>query len=426
MGFGAKEAEVDPKPQSVELGRLASCRRTCSGECMRHRFLASGGFVMATCLAGCGDPPSLSNGYDGPPLASASIVLLNNLQVSGLGRIEVDGHMNEVPDIALGVDPVLSMSRDSVFALVRDQNVLYEVDPGALALTKKFVAYEDAELSPRMICDRLVKTINPQDVAIDGDGRLWVTRLELPTVAIIEPDGSFSGTVDLSAYADADGLPEAYGVHVAGDRAYVAIERLDRCGAGGWIPTGPGVIVEIDIATRMVVKSIELGGANPFGRLVPVPWDPSGNTVAVALAGHPLKIDTDDAAAIVDLQGATTKGFGRETELGGSVVEVVLAAPDEAYMIVSSSENPTTNATSVVRIDPQTGQVSGKLLDSRTSANAEGGYCHRGLAVVGEHVLVGSQIPCETGVIVLERQSGQRLGLIPPAKLPPIAIQAVP
>ena len=330
--------------------------------------------------------------------------------------------MNEVPDIALGVDPVLSMSQERVFALVRDQNLTYEVDPTTLALTKKFVTYEDAELSPRMICDRLVKTINPWDAAVDANGRLWVARYDQPTVAIVEPDGSFSGTVDLSAYADTDGLPEASAVHVAGDRAYVAIERLDRC--NGWQPAGPGVIVEIDVATRAVVKSIELGGTNPFGRLVPVPWDSSGNTVAVALTGDFFSIDDGDVAAIVDLQSGTAKGFGRETELDGSVAEVVVAAPDEAYMIVANPDM--TNATSLVRIDPQTGQISGKLLDSRTSSNPGGGYCHRGLAVVGEHLLVGSKAPCETGVIVLERQSGQRLGLIPPAKLPPIAIQAVP
>jgi hypothetical protein len=393
---------------------------------MRRFLFASIGFVVAAFTTGCGDTSLAPSAYSGPPLSSAAIVLLSSQTVSGLGRIELDGGIKEVPDIALGTDPALSAHSDRIFAIVRDQNLVYEVDPLTLALTQKFVPYEDAELDDSRLldCKTIVKGINPQDIAVDADGRLWIARFERPTVVILEPDGSFSGAVDLSPYADADGLPETSAVHISGDRAYVTIERLDRC--AGWSATGSGMIVEIDVATRKVVGSIELGGANPFGRLVTAPWDLSGNTVAVALAGDILAIDDGDAAAIVDLANGTSTGFGRESELDGSVVEVVLAAPEEAYVIVSNPDDPTINATSVVRIDPRTGQPSAKLLDSRTESNPDGGFCHRGLAVVGDHVLVGSKVPCETGVMVLDRQSGQQLGVIRPAKLPPIAIQAVP
>ncbi len=393
---------------------------------MRHGFFASIGFVIASCTMGCGDGLPLPSGYSGPPLAAPAIVLLSSQTVSGLGRIELNGDMKEVPDIALGTDPALSASNDRIFAIVRDQNLVYEVDPVTLALRRKFVPYDDTELETSRVlaCNTIVKGINPQDVAVDADGRLWVARFEQPTVAIIEHDGSLSGTVDLSPYADADGLPEASAVHIVDSRAYVTIERLDRC--GGWVATSPGLIIEIDVATRKVVNSIELGGANPFGRLVPAPWDSSGNTVAVALSGAILSINDGDAVAMVDLKSGMVTGFGREAELDGSVVEVVLAAPDEAYVIVSNPKDPSTNVTSLVRINPQTGQMSHKLLDSRTESNPGGGYCHRGLAVVGDHVLVGSKVPCETGIFVIDRQSGQQLGVIHPAKLPPIAIHGVP
>lgn len=390
---------------------------------MRHSKLALIGFVSASFLAGCGEPPTSLVAYDGPPLSSAALVLLAGQQVSGLGRIDIDGHLSEVPDIALGTDPTLAKSIQTIFAVVRDQNIVYEVDPDTLALQNSFVTYADAELqtSKMLDCQLLVKGINPQDVAVDSQGRRWVTRYEKPSVAVIEPDGTFSGTVDLSADADADGFPEAAGIHVAGDHAYVAIERLDRC--GGWLPVGPGRILDIDLATREVVRRIELGGANPFGRLIPAPWDSSGNTVGVALAGHLFSIDAGDAAAIVKLDSGEVMGFGREADLEGSVTEVVLAAPNEVYAIVMSTKLPET-ATSIVRIDPTTGQTSARLLDSRTSKNPEGGFCHRGLAVLGDHVLVSSKTPCETGVFVLDRLSGEQLGVIHSAKLPPMAIQA--
>jgi hypothetical protein len=393
---------------------------------MRLLRLPTVGFVSALILAGCGEPPSLASPYDGPPLSSPALLLLAGQQVSGLGRIDIDGHLLEVPDVALGTDPALAASGQKVLAVIRDQGVIYEVDPNTLALRNQFVTFTDAEFeaSRKLDCGLLVKGINPQDMAIDSSGRRWVTRYEQSTVAIIEPNGSFSGTVDLSAEADVDGLPEPAGIHVVGDHAYVAIERLDRC--AGWTATGPGRIIEIDIATRQVTKRIELGGANPFGRLVPVPWDLSGNTVAVALVGHFLSIDEGDAAAIVKLDTGEVMGFGKEAELEGSVTEIALAAPDEAYAIVSNPKLPEVNATSVVRINATTGQVGARLLESQTSTRPDGGFCHRGLAVVGDHVLVGSQSPCETGVFVLDRHTGEQVGVIHPAKLPPIAIQAAP
>lgn len=393
---------------------------------MRPLKLALLGFVSASVLAGCSEPPSSSSAYDGPPLSSAALVLLAGQQVSGLGRIDTDGQLLEVPDIALGTDPVLATSVQTIFAIVRDQNIVYEVDPDTLALQNSFVTYADNELetSKMLDCQLLVKGINPQDVAVDSQGRRWVTRYERSSVAIIESNGNFSGTVDLSADADADGLPEAAGIHIAGDHAYIALELLDRC--GGWVPSGPAKILEVDLATREVTKRIELGGANPFGRLVPAPWDSSGNTVAVALAGNFLSLDEGDAAAIVKLDTGEVQGFGRESEFEGSVTEIVLAAPNEAYAIVSNPKLTQVNATSVIRIDPTTGQVTGRLLDSRTSKNSDGGFCHRGLVVLGGHLLVGSQSPCEIGVFVLDRLSGEQLGVIHPAKLPPIAIQAAP
>lgn len=394
---------------------------------MRHSCSVTCGVVVASFALGCGQSPGLSRTCSGLSLDGASLVLLSTYQVSGLGRIDTDGCLTEVPDIALGTDPALSGGGDHVFVVARIEELVHEIDPDNLSFGRTFVPYTEAEIEETHVLEcnqQIVKGTNPQDVDVDADGRLWIARLNKPTVAILETDGSFSATVDLSSFADADGLPEASAVHVVGDRAYVAIERLDRC--GNWWPTGPGLIAEIDVATRMVVKSIELGGANPFGRMVPAPWDLSGNTVALALPGRILEINDGDAAAIVNLKSGDVTGFGREVELGGSVAEVALAAPDEAYMIVTNADDPTINATSVVRIDPQTGQIAAKLLDSRTSSEPGGGYCHRGLAVVGPHVLVGSNTPCETGVVVLERQTGQQLGVIRPSKLPPIAFQAVP
>jgi hypothetical protein len=357
------------------------------------------------------------------------LVLLSSYTTSSLGRIDLDGCMTEVPDIALGGDPVLTSSFDETLVISRDNQLVYEVDPKTLLFKRTFVPYADVDLDKPFVTSCLpegqeLAGTNPYDADLDAHGRLWVARWDRPSVAIIDANGDFFGAVDLSSYADADGLPEVSMVRIVGDRAYVALERIDRCAA--FKPVSPGVIVVIDVATRDVVTDIQLGGANPFGRMVSASWDSSGGTIAVALPGDIVALDDGDAAAIVDLPSGKVTGFGRESELEGSVTEVVLAGPDEAYMIVSTATDPLTNWTRVVRIDPQTGQVGPTLLDSRSAAEPGGGYCHVGLAVVGQHLLVGSRLPCEQAVVVLERQTGREVGVIRPSYLPPVALQALP
>lgn len=96
---------------------------------------------------------------------------------------------------------------------------------------------------------------NAHDLVQVGD-RLFVTLYDADHLAVIGLDGAPLGEVDLSAFADADGLPEADRLVVTEAGLFVALQRLDR--EAGWLSDG-GVIARIDPDTLEVVESWSTG-----------------------------------------------------------------------------------------------------------------------------------------------------------------------
>ncbi len=93
---------------------------------------------------------------------------------------------------------------------------------------------------------------NPQGVATCG-GKLWVPTYGDAMLRSYDPSTFvLNGSVDLSAYADSDGIPETADVIVRGDELYVALQQLDE--ANGWIANG-GKLVKVDCATGTVVQA---------------------------------------------------------------------------------------------------------------------------------------------------------------------------
>ncbi|UQA55130.1 YncE family protein [Polyangium aurulentum] len=385
---------------------------------MRARY---GLLLAALAASGCTEPAgnALTCGEFKPE--RPVLVLGSDFVASALGRLGADGCLTEIPDLTLGGDASLSIGNAGPFVSVRVDGVVYAVDPETLSLTRTWVSYGEDEAKFQMPCGNAGLVSNPHDADLDAAGRLWVARYDQPTIGVVEPDGSFGGTVDLGSFADSDGLPEVEAIRVVGARVYAAVDRLDRCAL--YKPAGPGRIAVIDAEKREVTGAIELGGANPFGRMISAPWDPSGSTVAIALPGSFSAIDDGDAAAIVDLASGAVQGFGKESSLGGSIAEVAPAAPDEAYAIVAGPEQA--NATRVVRLDPATGEVVATLADSRDEREG-GGYCHVGLAIVGAHVLVGSKPPCAPAILAFDRETGRKAGAIQPERLPPLSLVPLP
>lgn len=89
-----------------------------------------------------------------------------------------------------------------------------------------------------------------------GSNTSWVVNLNA------KDDSEFkTGELDLSAYDDGDGTPEATNGVVVGDRLYVLMQRIDR--NNGWSPTNTSFIAVFDTSTNQEIDldiDASLGG----------------------------------------------------------------------------------------------------------------------------------------------------------------------
>src|SRR5207237_1128724 len=131
---------------------------------------------------------------------------------------------------------------------------------------------------------------NPHDVTVVGPHKAYVTRFARPELWIVDPGapscaGFFLDSIDLGAFADADGLPEMDQMTLVADRLFVSLERLDR--RRDFAPAGKSLLVAIDTATGAVVGTVELSGGNALGQSARRGHEPRTAQPRPASARHP-------------------------------------------------------------------------------------------------------------------------------------------
>ncbi len=201
---------------------------------------------------------------------------------------------------------------------------------------------------------------NPQAVAFSADGaKAYLPRQNADDVLILDPtDGTWLGTVDLSAWADADGFCEVGDCIAVDGLLFVAILRLNR--DYYWTPVGDSYLAVIDMATDTLVdcdpgqagvQAIALEGTNPSWEL-----GRAGSLIHCSCVGfYGL---ADGGVELVDPVALASLGFCiTESALGGDVGDVVWVSPTLAYAIVSDASFNT----SLKRFNPATGALIGTL-----------------------------------------------------------------
>src|SRR4029077_4295592 len=126
---------------------------------------------------------------------------------------------------------------------------------------------------------------NPHDLVVVAPDKAYVTRYDRPELCVVDPsvsdcDHFRTGVIDLSAFADGDGLPEMDQMAVVEGRLFVTVERLDR--RRGSAPTAPTRLCVIDAATDTVGGDITLHGANAFGDSSSIVREPDSGKLVVA------------------------------------------------------------------------------------------------------------------------------------------------
>jgi hypothetical protein len=183
---------------------------------------------------------------------------------------------------------------------------------------------------------------NPHDLAFVSDAKMYVTLFDRKELGVFDPEtGAELGTVDLSAFADTDGLPELHTLAMAGTHALVAIKGLDR--DHKWALSRPGELAVIDTTTDKVVdtdleaagvQGIPLLGQNPNGHMVAL----GDGTIFVATLGRFATIDEAGIERVRSEAPYMSEWVVRESVLGGSVTSFATLDGVSFFVVVAVAQ----------------------------------------------------------------------------------------
>ena len=239
---------------------------------------------------------------------------------------------------------------------------------------------------------------NPHEIAVQSDDKAYVTLYERDYLLIINPaTGDSLGSIKLTEFADADGLPEASQLVLFDDHLFVAIQRLNR--DAFFAPADYSLVAVIDTSTDSLVdidsdkegtQGIQLSTAQPFGH---TQRGPKWILACVASFGA-----QDGGIEVVDLSTFQTEGLMlSETELGGDVGPLTMWSDNEGYIVMTDE-----NFANSVRPFSLDGTVGDMLPDH------SGGYTPA-ISVLGSNLYVLDRgtfsDPSSAGVKIYDRSS---------------------
>ena len=279
--------------------------------------------------------------------------------------------------------------------------------------------------APRVAQFSVGNGANPHDIEIVAPGKAYVTLYDRASLLIVDPrDGAELGEIDLSAFADADGLPEVSQILRIGGRLYLSCQRLDR--DGGWGPADASYLIVVDLETDALVdvdpdeeglQGIALSAANPNSMAA------IGERIAVGVVVN--FGDRSGGVEIVDTAANRSLGLAvSEEDLGGDITSMVMVDPDRGYAVVADENF----ANSVRPFDLSSGSAGAPL------ENISGGFVPS-LAVDGDFLIVADrgsfEDPASAGLKFYDAATGAFLrgpidtGL-PPSSIVVLSDAAVP
>jgi len=214
---------------------------------------------------------------------------------------------------------------------------------------------------------------NPYDIRLASSEKAYVSRYEWTTLLIVDPySGDSLGVVDLSAFADADGIPEMGRMEMVGDSLFVALNNIDRT---VWQPAGPGKIAVIDTrADTLVDCDPASSGVQPIVLQLPNPYtelryDGCRMELVVGCAG---------AWGVLDGGIETVDPFALETKtvvateagLGGDISDASFAPGARWYAVVLDTAPWPDNFARLVAFDRDTGQPLDTLYNQTSGDGA--------------------------------------------------------
>lgn len=286
------------------------------------------------------------------------------------------------------------------------------------------IVFDQADLDSPLRQFSLGSGANPHDIVHISATKAYVTCYESGALLIVDPSrGRITGEIDLTAFADSDGIPEMDCMVLRGNRVFVALQRLDR--AALFQPAGPGRIAVIDTARDACVdadpqrpgtQAIELALSNP----IDMQYLAGEDLIVVAAAGS-LYNATDGGIEIIDPATLQTSGpVMTESEiggqLGGAFGALALQNSADAYAVVMT---PDWQESRVVHLN-LAGRSSTVVHAPRT------GFVHADMLLDSGRLYVCDRTPASPGIRVFDTATDREIGGIPVATgLPPFCLALV-
>ncbi|MBN2714786.1 MAG: hypothetical protein JXX14_02960 [Deltaproteobacteria bacterium] len=249
---------------------------------------------------------------------------------------------------------------------------------------------------------------NAQDIAVIGPGRAVVPRIGSPELLVVHPTlGTEIARVDLSAYADSDGNPEASQAIFRDGKVYVTLQRLDMY----WAPTDYSALLIINPATYAIEREVILNGKNPTGILR---YNTPLSAFILTETGSYGVLD--GGIETMTLDGTLSGMIITEATLGGDIIDAIVTAPDMGFAIISEP-TATGAATRLVTFNPMTGFKGETLISSA-------GYDLSYMSLNGEsEIWVTDRNFFNPGIRIFDTHTAQELTASPiDVGLPPIMV----
>lgn len=223
------DTQTEIRPIEIERsGDSKSLRRAVRGLAV---FVAANLTTMPGALAG---PPAIGPKAEGTPrqnevrsngVARRLVVAWNDL-VDGSGVLRAMSTRPpwtfETPALEIGPESVLRSAGGQVYVVSRSEGTVAVVAPDAWTTLQVYPLGEGSE---------------PQDIAVVSPDRAYVTRRTATHLLRLELDtGACTDVVDLSLFADDDGVPDMGMMAVHEGRLFVQIRRVNLDAPGGVRP----------------------------------------------------------------------------------------------------------------------------------------------------------------------------------------------
>ncbi len=296
-------------------------------------FLFLGLFFM-TVLAACSDSNNTVTNHNGGggTAPAAGFVLTSDSGVGNLTTLTttLPRKTEEAVLGALGLhsDSVITSFDGLLYIIQRlGSNSIVVIDPNDPSVVLNNYTANDGGSTTQS---------NPHDMAFVSASKAYISRYSLNTLLIVNPEtGAQLGTIDLSAFADSDGIVEMDQMVLVDGLLYVSLQRLNR--DKGFSAENPSFVVVIDTNTDQVINpsssdnKIVLSGRNPFD----MKYLASTDRIVVANVGNFFTGDDFGGIEILNPNTGLSEGLlMTDNDFGGPLGTIAIRDEMRAYVTV--------------------------------------------------------------------------------------------